>query len=79
MRINERFFKLRRSAARSFVKLYANENSGVSVMSETTRVPGGENNSNSFLCSLLKKKNLKIQDRKGKDIGKEKNSSLLVW
>lgn len=39
MRINERFFKLRRSAARSFVKLYANENSGVSVMSETTRVP----------------------------------------
>lgn len=36
MRINERFFKLRRSAARSSVKPhYGNEDSGMSVMSET--------------------------------------------
>ena len=71
------FFKLRRSAARSSVKPpYGNEDSGMSVLCETC-VREEKIIKHSFLCFLFKK-DLKIKDRKGKDIGKEKTRSLLV-
>ena len=67
------YFKLRRSAARSSVKPpYGNEDSGMSVMSETC-VREEKIIKNSYLC-LLFKKDLKVKDRKGNDIGKEKTS-----
>ena len=67
------FFKLRRSAARSSVKPpYGNEDSGMSVMSETC-VREEKIIKNSYLCFLFKK-DLKVKDRKGNDIGKEKTS-----
>ena len=67
------FFKLRRSAARSLVKPpYGNEDSGMSVMSETC-VREEKIIKNSYLCFLFKK-DLKVKDRKGNDIGKEKTS-----
>ena len=67
------YFKLRRSAARSSVKPpYGNEDSGMSVMSETC-VREEKIIKNSYL-SFLFKKDLKVKDRKGNDIGKEKTS-----
>lgn len=48
----------------------------MSVMSETC-VREEKIIKNSYLCFLFKK-DLKVKDRKGNDIGKEKNESLLV-
>lgn len=68
------FFKLRRSAARSSVKLITEMKIPAcqSVMSETC-VREEKIIKNSYLCFLFKK-DLKVKDRKDNDIGKEKTS-----